>query len=187
LSKKESKNLDLRNSQNNDLKEFKFDLSLTEENSSLEKDYQYSDVEEFILSDSNDSNDSIKDFFINPEVYIKKVNSQDLEKTPSISARAITDFLKINLINGQVIDLPCQYKGKEIILKLKKRETRDEYRLFINKFRVEIGYNLNDLLVFRYKSERLHLDILKESYNISQNPRYNYYNSKLGKNFHLLL
>jgi hypothetical protein len=184
LSNNESKNLNSRNSKNNDLKEIKSDLILTEEECSIEKDYQQSDVEEFMLSDSNDSNE---DFSINPEVYVKKVNLQDLERTPSISARAITDFFKINLLNGQIIDLPCQYKGKEIFLKLKKRETRDEYRLFINKFRVEIGYNLNDLLVFRFKSEKLHLDILKETFNISQNPRYNYYNSKLGKNFHLLL
>lgn len=189
LSNKESNNLDSRNSENNDLEEINSDLFLTEE-STLEKDYQFSDVEEFSLSDSsepNDFNDSNEDIFINPMVYVKKVNLQDLDRTPSISKEAVTNFLKINIINDEETILLCSFKGKEIEIELKKRKTRDEYRLFLNRHRDIVDYNLDDLLVFRYKYGELSLEIIKKSFNIRQDPRYNDYNSRLGNKFHLLL
>jgi plasmid replication initiation protein len=91
------------------------------------------------------------------------------------------------MVNEHEKELLCDFKGKEIVIHLKKRNTRDEYRLFLNKHRELIGYDKNDLMVFRFKSGKLSLEVIKKSFNISQDPRYNDYNSRLGNKFHLLL
>jgi hypothetical protein len=148
---------------------------------SREKDYEYSNEKQIAFSDSSDF------LSIRPEVYIKKINSQDIERTPSISADAVCKFLKIEMVNEHEKELLCDFKGKEIVIHLKKRNTRDEYRLFLNKHRELIGYDKNDLMVFRFKSGKLSLEVIKKSFNISQDPRYNDYNSRLGNKFHLLL
>jgi hypothetical protein len=153
---------------------------------SHEKQYVFSD-ESIIVNDSQDSQESNSQIVTRPEVYVKKIIAQDLERTPSISKEAVTNFLRYNIINDGETILLCSFKEKEIEIELKKRKTRDEYRLFLNRHKDLIGYDKEDLLVFRYKSGKLCFEIIKKSFNISQDPRYNDYNSRMGNKCHLLM
>jgi hypothetical protein len=123
----------------------------------------------------------------NSLVYVKKINSQDIERTPSISSDAVTQFLRLKLENDEEFILTCIFNEKEIKVQLKKRKTRDEYRLFLNKYRDQIGYNLDDFLVFTIKSGKLNLELIQKSQSLSIDSTYNDYSSKMGKKIHLLM
>ena len=153
---------------------------------SKEKNYKFFNAVS-TLNESNESNEPKKELINRSGVYVKKINSQDIERTPSISTEAVSKFLQINLINDEEIEFICNFNGIDLAIELKKRNTREEYRLFINKYREPIGYDKNYLLVFEYKSGKLNLEIIKETFTISQNPKYNDYNMRLGNKFHLLL
>lgn len=168
----------------------KHDVASTSSNTveiSSEIDYNFLDVNTISISDSDGTTDLIQEKIKESVIYVKKINSQDLERTPSISSEAVTKFLKIDMLNDQEIELKCTFKGQELAIGLKKRNTRDEYRLFLNKHRELIGYDKNDLMIFSYNSGELNLEIIKRSFSISQNPRYNDYHVKLGNKYHLLL
>jgi hypothetical protein len=166
----------------NSFKDLENLLSINDE-MSKEKNYKFFNA----VSTLNESNEPKKELINRSGIYVKKINSQDIERTPSISTEAVSKFLQINLINDEEIEFICNFNGIDLAIELKKRNTREEYRLFINKYREQIGYDKNDLLVFEYKSGKLNLEIIKETFTISQNPKYNDYNMRLGNKFHLLL
>ena len=166
----------------NSFKDLQNLLSINDENSEV-KNYQFFNS----ISTLNEPNESKTELNNSSGIYVKKINSQDIERTPSISAEAVSKFLQINLTNDEEIEVNCTFNGVDLAIELKKRNTREEYRLFINKYREQIGYDKNDLLVFQYKSGKLILELIKESFTISQNPKYNDYNLRLGNKFHLLL
>jgi hypothetical protein len=163
----------------NSFKDLQNLLSINDENSEV-KNYQFFNSISTLNEPKTELNNS-------SGIYVKKINSQDIERTPSISTEAVNKFLQINLTNDEEIEVNCTFNGVDLAIELKKRNTREEYRLFINKYREQIGYDKNDLLVFQYKSGKLILELIKESFNISQNPKYNDYNLRLGNKFHLLL
>ena len=169
----------------NNFKDIGILLSLKDEHSQVEKHEFFNSLSK--LNEPNDQNESKKELIQKSRIYVKKINSQDIERTPSISTEAVSKFLRIKLTNDEEIEFNCNFNGIKLLIELKKRNTRDEYRIFINKYRELIGYEKNDLLVFEYKSGKLNLDLIKESFIISQNPRYMDYNMKLGNKFHLLL
>jgi hypothetical protein len=87
--------------------------------------------------------------------YIKKIVSQDIERTPTFSIDAIKTFFNINLKNGDKTNINIHEKksGKIFNIEIKKRETRDEYRIFLNNLFKEIKPNENDILIFTQSND----------------------------------
>jgi 5-methylcytosine-specific restriction protein B len=108
---------------------------------------------------------------INIMIYIKKIINQDLERTPTFNVESIRDFFKINLDNGQhllkkIILIPS---NEEFDVKFQKRETRDEYRVFINELFQKINPNEGDILILRKRNQDVflceHINSNNKSYN----------------------
>jgi hypothetical protein len=92
-------------------------------------------------------------------IYIKKIINQDLERTPTFNVESIRDFFKINLDNGQhllkkIILIPS---NKEFDVKFQKRETRDEYRVFLNELFHKINPAEGDILILRKRNQDVFL------------------------------
>ena len=92
-------------------------------------------------------------------IYLKKIISQDLERTPTFNIESIRDFFKINLDNGQhllkrIILIP---NNDVFDVKFQKRETRDEYRVFLNDLFQKISPLEGDILMFRKSNQDLFL------------------------------
>ena len=92
-------------------------------------------------------------------IYLKKIISQDLERTPTFNLDSIRDFFKINLDNGQhllkrIILIP---NNDVYDVKFQKRETRDEYRVFLNDLFQKISPLEGDILMFRKSNQDLFL------------------------------
>jgi hypothetical protein len=92
-------------------------------------------------------------------IYIKKIINQDLERTPTFNVESIRDFFKINLDNGQhllkkIILIPS---NEEFDVKFQKRETRDEYRVFLNDLFHSINPAEGDILILRKRNQDVFL------------------------------
>lgn len=84
-------------------------------------------------------------------IYIKKIINQDLERTPTFNIESINDFFKINISNGQylvkkIILIPS---NMEFDIKFQKRETRNEYRVFLQDLFQKINPEEGDILILR--------------------------------------
>jgi hypothetical protein len=104
-------------------------------------------------------------------IYIKKIINQDIERTPTFNVESIREFFKINLSNGDAIIKTIKLVPKNIDFEIKfqKRETRDEYRIFLNDLFLEINPNEGDILVFRKQNADIFIceliSISNESYS----------------------
>ncbi len=92
-------------------------------------------------------------------IYIKKIINQDLERTPTFNIESIHDFFKINIPNGQyllkkIILIPSNI---EFDIKFQKRETRNEYRVFLNDLFQKINPAEGDILIFRKQNQEVFL------------------------------
>ncbi len=92
-------------------------------------------------------------------IYIKKIINQDLERTPTFNVESIRDFFKINLDNGQhllkkIILIPS---NEEFDVKFQKRETRDEYRVFLSDLFHSINPAEGDILILRKRNQDVFL------------------------------
>ena len=92
-------------------------------------------------------------------IYIKKIINQDLERTPTFNVESIRDFFKINLDNRQhllkrIILIPS---NEEFDVKFQKRETRDEYRVFLNELFQKINPVEGDILILRKRNQDVFL------------------------------
>lgn len=103
-------------------------------------------------------------------IYIKKIINQDLERTPTFNIESIREFFKISLDNGQhifkkVILIPS---NQEFQVKFQKRETRDEYRVFLNELFNRINPTEGDILILRKQSQDIficeHINFTHRSY-----------------------
>jgi len=84
-------------------------------------------------------------------IYIKRIYSQDIERTPTFSTEAVNSFFGIDLDNGQeetkqIINLSTENNFNIIF---KKRETRNEYRIFLNELFAEISPAIDDFLIIQ--------------------------------------
>lgn len=104
-------------------------------------------------------------------IYIKKIINQDLERTPTFNVESIRDFFKINLDNRQhllkrIILIPS---NEEFDVKFQKRETRDEYRVFLNELFQKINPVEGDILILRKRNQDVflceHINSNHRSYN----------------------
>lgn len=86
--------------------------------------------------------------------YIKKIINQDLERTPTFSVEAIREFFNVELKHGEskVISIENLSSKNSFEVEFKLRETRNEYRIFLNDLFKEINPKEKDILVFRKKS-----------------------------------
>jgi 5-methylcytosine-specific restriction enzyme B len=103
-------------------------------------------------------------------IYVKKIINQDIERTPTFNVESIREFFKINLSNGQTVNKTIKLIPKNIDfdVKFQKRETRDEYRVFLNELFHEINANEGDILIFRKQNADNficeHISITNRSY-----------------------
>ena len=86
----------------------------------------------------------------NDKLYIKKIINQDLERTPTFSVEAIRDFFQIELNHGEskVINIKNTQSGNSFEVEFKLRETRNEYRVFLNDLFKEIAPKEKEILKF---------------------------------------
>jgi 5-methylcytosine-specific restriction protein B len=92
-------------------------------------------------------------------IYLKKIIPQDLERTPTFNVESIRDFFKINLGNGEhvlkkIILLP---DNEEFDVKFQKRETRDEYRVFLKDLFQKINPTEGDILMLKKRNNDVFL------------------------------
>ena len=82
--------------------------------------------------------------------YLKKIINQDLERTPTFSVEAIRDFFQIELNHGEskVINIQNALSGNIFKVEFKLRETRNEYRVFLNDLFKEIAPTEKEILIF---------------------------------------
>ena len=87
---------------------------------------------------------------LNISFYLKKIVNQDLERTPTFSVEAIRDFFQIELNHGEskVINIQNALSGNIFKVEFKLRETRNEYRVFLNDLFKEIAPNEKEILIF---------------------------------------
>lgn len=110
---------------------------------------------------------------LNKMIYLKKIISQDIERTPTFSIEAINDFFKINLNNGGFTfkDFILTPKGQNYKIKFQKRETRDEYRIFLNDLFKDINPSVGDIIIIRkINSNTYSCEVIKLN-----NPVYKHY------------
>lgn len=82
-------------------------------------------------------------------IYLKKIINQDIERTPTFNVESINDFFKINLKNGDSVFKKIKLVNNKVFeIKFQKRETRDEYRVFLNELFKEINAEEGEILLF---------------------------------------
>ncbi len=117
--------------------------------------------------------------------YLKKLVNQDLERTPTFSIEAIRDFFIIELLHGEskVISIQNVLTQKSLDIEFKLRETRNEYRIFLNDLLKEISANEKDILLFTKTNN----DIFHFEYIPKDSEKYNSYNElfEINKNHKL--
>jgi 5-methylcytosine-specific restriction protein B len=88
-------------------------------------------------------------------IYLKKIVNQDLERTPTFNVESIRYFFKITLENGQYVykKLILIPGHEEFNVKFQKRETRDEFRVFLNEIFQKINPKEGDILLLRNRSQ----------------------------------
>lgn len=94
--------------------------------------------------------------------YLKLICKQDIERTPSVSIDSIEDFFEIDLKKGEACMVELFFNSKKYSVELNKRNTRNEYRLFLNRIREEIGYDVDDILEFTKNKTGYYVKIIKK-------------------------
>ena len=86
----------------------------------------------------------------NDLLYLKKIINQDIERTPTFSVEAVHHFFKIELKNGEtkVINIKNTLSQNNFKVEFKLRETRNEYRIFLNDLFKEIAPKEKEILMF---------------------------------------
>lgn len=119
-------------------------------------------------------------------IYLKRVINQDIERTPTFSIESVKVFFNIFLNNGEYLSKLIKLLSKNLVfdVKFQKRETRDEYRIFLKDLFYEINANEGDILIFRKISD---LEFSCEQI-ILQSSSYIFYNNffKIGSNHQLV-
>ncbi len=123
----------------------------------------------------------------NKLIYLKRIIKQDFDRTPSLAVDAAKDFFNLNLKNGETGLINCEFNGKEINIEVNKRNTRDEFRFFINHFKNKIGYGLNDILKFEIIGNTCKIEILQIKKQTSQDSIFDKYVKILNTRNHAII
>jgi hypothetical protein len=113
-------------------------------------------------------------------IYIKKIIQQDIDRTPTFNVESVRDFFKISLENGQHIikRLILIPDNVEFDVRFQKRETRDEYRVFLGNLFEKIKPMEGDILIIR----RGHRDIYSCEHIYSTHKSYEHLNHLFQEN-----
>ena len=84
-------------------------------------------------------------------IYIKRIYPQDLNRTPTFSNESVTTFFKIELNHGESTTRKFNdlASTKVFEINFKKRQSRNEYRVFLNDLFDSISPSIEDFLIFR--------------------------------------
>lgn len=84
-------------------------------------------------------------------IYIKKVISQDLERTPTFSQESWESFFKLPLANDEEVNLSFQDAQDNEIYEcaIKRRATRNEIRAFIHPILTKYNAKVGDVLILK--------------------------------------
>jgi hypothetical protein len=117
--------------------------------------------------------------------YMKRVIQQDLDRTASISVDAASQFF--NLTNGiteRQISVSVDQINFDILVK--KRDTREEYRIFLTPIYRVFPFDVGDVLIFTRDSELTNFQ-LNISRKDSNDGNYNEYSNLLAGENHRIL
>jgi len=83
-------------------------------------------------------------------IYLKKIISQDIERNPTFSQAAISGYFCIDIPNGEEVSRKIILKPNNIHFDIifKHRNTRNEYRIFLNELFTHITPEIGDILIF---------------------------------------
>lgn len=88
---------------------------------------------------------------IKDDFYLKRIINQDLQRTPTMNVEAVHNFFKLDLNSGEtrVITIRSVQTNTDHKVIFKRRNTRGEYRVFLNELLKEVMPTEGDLLIFR--------------------------------------
>lgn len=122
------------------------------------------------------------------EFYIKLITNQDINRTPSISKSAAENYFNLNLDNGESCDFLFKYNNENFQIEINKRQTRLEYRFFINKERDRLKYDEGDILLFKSENDIENITVIKKSDNINADSHFfDKIKEIMGNNTHLII
>lgn len=84
-------------------------------------------------------------------IYIKKIIDQDIQRTPTFNLEAINVFFNINLGPSETVNknIVLLSNNRSFPVNFKRRETRNEYRIFLKDLFNEVNPTEGDILIFR--------------------------------------
>ena len=90
--------------------------------------------------------------------YVKRIVQQDIDRTPSVSVDAALNFFDYN---GSTLVIDVSIENKQFSFEIDKRNTRNEYRMYIRPLRSELKYSKDDLLIFSKEGGTYKIDVIK--------------------------
>jgi len=140
-----------------------------------QSDYDSSNkLEGYIIKDSNKR--------IQNHMYIKRIVSQDIVRTPSVSVDAALKFFDYK---GEPLTVYVKIKEKIFSFEIDKRNTRNEYRMFMKHLRSELKYSDDDFMIFSKKDGMYKIDVVKQTNKARS--IYKRLQKLLGNNNHLVI
>lgn len=121
------------------------------------------------------------------KTYFKLITPQDIARTPSISTSAAVNFFNLNLDHGKSTVLPFKFNHQDFEIEINKRNTRNEYRFFINRMKSLIGYETEDILIFTKIKDFYNIDLLQKPSVYDPNSDYVLKLEKMEGNTHVLI
>ena len=121
------------------------------------------------------------------DFYLKLITPQDISRTPSISTTAAETFFKLNLDHGESIELHFSFNEQKFDIEINKRNTRNEYRFFINRVRTLIGYDTDDILIISKINDIYGIELLQKPNVYDPQSEYSLKLEKLNGSTHVLI
>jgi len=118
--------------------------------------------------------------------YLKLICNQDIQRTPSVNIEAAENFFRLSIENGESKKIDLCYKNRFYPTVFSKRNTRNEYRFFINRH-LDIQFKVNDILLFEKESNYFSLRILRDSDEPMDNLSYRNFKRILGNSYHKII
>ncbi len=101
-------------------------------------------------------------------VYLKKIISQDLERTASFSLEAVHDFFEIPRGETSAKTLRLVQCGIDFRVRFQHRETRNEYHVFLEDVLFQFQPSIGDILIFT----KINNDLFECEHIRQSNPQY---------------
>ena len=93
--------------------------------------------------------------------YLFRVKNQDLERNPTISLSACTDFFGHDLDHGEEKEIAFIEQANVINISLQKRNTRNEIRFFFDDILEKYQVRENDIIIFERENNLFRFEIVR--------------------------